>query len=176
MIKDLNENDLGIMEGTFFSELFGYDMHVWYEKDIPLQYIKKNIQYFNHMNPEFVLNICVALKAYYKFYKEEYPDLCEECEEIQGNVLEDYEKDPTSILKYIHIGTYKFNKCSTVDEDIPVLNLRGDCAWSGDRGVTIVAQNNQLLFVGVWSDINIWEDRTEAIINSMFNFAITKDI
>lgn len=41
MIRDIFENDLGFMEGTFFSELLGYDITVWYEKDIPLAYIEK---------------------------------------------------------------------------------------------------------------------------------------
>lgn len=174
MIKDLFENDLGIMEGTFFSELFGYEMHVWYDKEVPLEYIEKNIQYFNHLESEFVLDICTALKRYYEFYKEEYPDLCDECEEVQGDVLTGYEEDPKSILEYIHVTTYKFSKCNASDEYVPVLNLSGGCAWSGDSGVTIAAKNNQLLFVGEWSDINLWDDGAKMIFNSMFNFAKPK--
>ena len=176
MIKEIYENDLGIMEGTFYSELFGYDLHVRYAKNIPLEYIEKNIQYFNNLESEFVLHICDALKRYYEFYKAEYPDLCEECEETQGNVLKDFEEDPRSILRYVHIGTYKFDEYDIGNEDIPVLNLRGDCAWSGDKGVTIVAKNNQLLYVGTWKDLNVWDDREESRLEKMFNYAKPKEI
>ena len=176
MIKDIYENDLGTMEGTFYSELFGYDLQVRYAKNIPLEYIEKNIQHFNNLESEFVLNICDALKRYYQFYKAEYPDLCEECEEIQGNVLKDFEEDPRSILRYVRIGTYKFDEYDIGNEDIPVLNLRGDCAWSGDKGITIVAKNNQLLYVGTWKDLNVWDDREESRLEKMFNFAIPKEI
>ncbi len=176
MIKDIYENDLGTMEGTFYSELFGYDLQVRYAKNIPLEYIEKNIQHFNNLESEFVLNICDALKRYYQFYKAEYPDLCEECEEIQGNVLKDFEEDPKSILRYVRIGTYKFDEYDIGNEDIPVLNLRGDCAWSGDKGITIVAKNNQLLYVGTWKDLNVWDDREESRLEKMFNFAIPKEI
>ena len=176
MIKEIYENDLGIMEGTFYSELFGYDIQVRYAKNIPLEYIEKNIQYFNNLESEFVLHICDALKRYYEFYKAEYPDLCEECEETQGNVLKDFEEDPRSILRYVHIGTYKFDEYDIGNEDIPVLNLRGDCAWSGDKGVTIVAKNNQLLYVGTWKDLNVWDDREESRLEKMFNYAKPKEI
>ena len=57
MIRDIFENHLGFMEGTFFSELFGYDITVRYDKDIPLAYIEKNIEYFNNLDQEIVLNI-----------------------------------------------------------------------------------------------------------------------
>ena len=153
MIRDIFENHVGFMEGTFFSELFGYDITVWYEKDIPLAYIEKNIEYFNNLDQEIVLNICSALKRYY------------------GDVLKNYEEDPKSILECIHLGTYEFNKCKTEDEDIPVLNLGGDCDWSGDSGVRIAAKNNQLLFVGKWCDINLWSKGPRDIFDSMFNFA-----
>ena len=56
-------------------------------------------------------------------------------------------------------------------KDIPVLNLGGDCDWSGDSGVRIAAKNNQLLFVGKWCDINLWSKGPRDIFDSMFNFA-----
>ena len=171
MIRDIFENQVGFMEGTFFSELFGYDITVWYEKDIPLAYIEKNIEYFNNLDQEIVLNICSALKRYYEFYQDEYPDVCEECEYIHGDVLKNYEVDPKSILECIHLGTYEFNKCKTEDEDIPVLNLGGDCDWTGDSGVRIAAKNNQLLFVGSWCNLNLWSTVSRHIFDSMFNFA-----
>lgn len=171
MIRDIFENHLGFMEGTFFSELFGYDITVWYEKDIPLAYIEKNIEYFNNLDEEVVLDICSALKRYYEFYKDVLPDVCEECEYIHGDVLKNYEVDPKSILECIHLGTYEFNKCNPEDEDIPVLNLGGDCDWIGDSGVRIAAKNNELLFVGKWCDINLWSKGPRDIFDSMFNFA-----
>jgi hypothetical protein len=131
MLKEIYENDLGIMEGTFYSKLFGYDLQVRYAKNIPVEYIEKNIQYFNCLEP--------------------------------------------SILRYVRIGTYKFDEYDIANENIPVLNLRGDCAWSGDRGIAIVAKNNQLLYVGTWKDLNVWDNRVESRLERMFNYAVSKD-
>ncbi len=53
------------------------------------------------------------------------------------------------------------------------MNLGG--GWSGDSGATIAAKNNQLLFVGEWGDINLWDDGAEMIYDSIFNFAGQKN-
>ena len=168
MIKNIYENEVGYMVGTFYADVFGYEMEVWFEKDISIEYVKKNIEYLNNLDKEFLVKICTALRRYYEDYKKILPDLCEE---IPQDIIKDFEKDPTSILKYIDIGTYRFDKCSTADENIPVINLGGECAWSGDEGVTIAAKNNQLLYVGPWSDCNVWSNRVEGILEEMFNYA-----
>lgn len=41
MIKDLYENDLGFMVGTFYSNILEYDIEVMYDKDISLKYVEK---------------------------------------------------------------------------------------------------------------------------------------
>lgn len=172
MIKNIYDNEVGYMVGTFYADVFGYEMEVWFEKDIPQKYLEKNIEYLNILDHEFLISICAALKRFYEAYKNMYPDLCEF---VEGDVLEDYEKDPLSIFKYVKIGVYKFHKCSVNDEDIPVLNLCGDCAWSGDKGVTIAVKNNQLLYVGPWQDRNVWDNRVESSLERRFNYAIPKD-
>lgn len=175
MIKEIYENEFGKMEGTFYSELFGYDMRVTYAKEIPLEYVEKNIQSLNHLKPEMVLKICDALKRYYDFYKAEYPDLCEECEDILGDITQNFERNPESVFQYIKLGVYKFDQYDAVYEDVPVINLRGDCMWSGDSGITIVAKGDQLLYVGSWKECNVWDNRVESRLAKMFNYAIPKD-
>ena len=69
MIKDLRENDLGFMVGTFYSSIFKYDIEVLFDRDISLEYIEKNIEYFNSIKQEFLFDICAALKRYYESYK-----------------------------------------------------------------------------------------------------------
>lgn len=169
MIRDLHENDLGFMIGTFYSNIFGYDIEVMYDKDISSHYVEKNIQYFNNLNQEFLLDICVALKRYYENNKKLYPDLCDE---LPTDITDNFEEDPTSILKYVKIGVYRFHKYSTNDENIPVLNLGGNCEWAGDAGITIVAKDNRLIYVGRWQERNVWDNRAESRVEKMFNYAI----
>lgn len=169
MIKDLYENDLGFMVGTFYSNIFKYDIEVIYDKDISPNYVEKNIQYLNNLNQAFLLDICSALKRYYENNKALYPDLCDE---LPPDILDDFKEDPASILKYVKIGVYRFHKCSANDEDIPVLNLCGACEWAGDAGITIIAKNDRLLYVGRWQDRNVWDNRAESGLERMFNYAI----
>ena len=49
MINGLCENEYGYMEGTFYSGILGYDIKVMYYKDIPKEYVVKNINYFNNL-------------------------------------------------------------------------------------------------------------------------------
>lgn len=100
MIKDLRENDLGFMVGTFYSSIFKYDIEVLFDRDISLEYIEKNIEYFNSIKQEFLFDICAASKRYYESYKKLYPDLCEE---LSPDILRNYEVDPVSILKYVKL-------------------------------------------------------------------------
>ena len=164
MIKDIHENEVGYMVGTFYANVFGYEIDVWFKKDISIEYVEKNISYLNNLDKEFLVEICTALRRYYEDYKEIMSDLCED---IHPDIIKDFEKDPTSILKFIDIGTYTFDQCSIADENIPVINLGGDCAWSGDEGVTIAAKNSQLLYVGPWSEFDVWSSE----IDVMFNYA-----
>ncbi len=169
MIRDLHVNDLGFMVGTFYSNILGYDVEVMYDKDISLHYVEKNIEYFNNLNQEFLLDICVALKRYYENNKKLYPDLCDE---LPPDSIDNFEEDPTAILKYVKIGVYRFHKYNVNDEDVPVINLSGNCEWAGDTGITIVAKNNKLIYVGRWQDRSVWDNRVESRLEKMFNYAI----
>lgn len=170
MIKDIYENELGKMIGTFYSDIFGYDIEVWYDKSIPQEYVEKNIQYLNNMDYDFLNTICIAVKRYYQGYKQIMPDLCDE---IPENILTDFEAEPTSILTYLSIGTYSLDKWNAADENTLILHLSGECAWSGDEGITIAARNNQLLYVGPWKEtFGIWNDSIKPDrISEMFNYA-----
>jgi hypothetical protein len=168
MISDLYEK-AGYMVGTFYSSILGYNVEVWYDKDISQEYVERNIQYLNELDQNFLVSICDALRRYYENYQEILPDLCED---ISEDILKEFEKEPTTILSYISIGVYKFHKCNINDEHVPVLNLRGSCAWSGDEGVTIAAKNNCLLYVGPWTEFNVWTSTSK----KMFNYAMPKDI
>ena len=174
MIKHLYENEFSEMVGTFYSDVLGYDVEVWYDKSIPQECVEKNIQYFNHLDNDFLESICIAIKRYYQAYKQIFPDLCDE---IPDGILTDFEEEPTSILKYLSIGIYSLDKRNLTDTNIPILHLSGECAWSGDEGITIAAKNNQLLYVGPWKDtFNIWNNSIKPNrIAEMFNYAKNQD-
>lgn len=168
MIKDIYENERGYIIGTFYADIFGYEMEVWFKKDISIEYVEKNIKYLNSLDREFLISLCDALRRYYEDYKRILPDLCDD---INQDIIKDFEIDPTSILRYINLGTYIFDRCNLADENVPVINLGGDCEWSGDEGIKIAAKNNQLLYVGPWSDFNVWSSKVDA----RFNYAIFGD-
>ncbi len=98
MIKNLYENDLGYMIGTFYSTVLGYEIEVMYAKDISQSYVEKNVEYFNNLDSAFVEKICVALKRFFDGYYKMNPDLSED---FADDLIEEYDTDPKSILKYI---------------------------------------------------------------------------
>lgn len=167
IINDLYENDLGYMIGTFYSNILGYEIEVMYNKNISQNYVEKNIEYFNNLDPVFLEKICIALKRYFDAYYEMNPDLSKD---FADELIDEYEANPTSILKYIDIGVYAFDNYDVKNENVPVLNLTGDCAWNGDEQITILAKDNQLVYVGSFFYISIWYDKI--IKKNNYNYAI----
>ena len=153
MIKDLHENEFKEMVGTFYSTVLGYEIEVMYAKDISQNYVEKNIEYFNNLDSAFVEKLCAALKRFFDDYYEMNPDLSED---FADDLIEEYDTDPKSILKYIDIGVYRFDEYDVENENVPVLNLSGDCEWDGDRQITILAKDNNLVYVGPFLNYSVW--------------------
>ncbi len=171
MIKDLHENEFKEMVGTFYSTVLGYEIEVMYAKDISLNYVEKNVEYFNNLDPAFVEKLCAALKRFFDDYYEMYSDLSEY---FADDLIEEYDTDPKSILKYIDIGVYRFDEYDVENENVPVLNLSGDCEWDGDRQITILAKDNNLVYVGPFLNYSVWNQ--EGIEEIRFdNYAVPEN-
>ena len=153
MIKDLHENEFEEMVGTFYSTVLGYEIEVMYAKDISQSYVEKNVEYFNNLDSAFVEKICVALKRFFDGYYKMNPDLSDY---FADDLIEEYDTDPKSILKYIDIGIYYFDEYDVENENVPVLNLSGDCEWNGDQQITIMAKDNNLVYVGSYLHYSVW--------------------
>ena len=171
MIKDLHENEFKEMVGTFYSTVLGYEIEVMYAKDISQNYVEKNIEYFNNLDSAFVEKLCAALKRFFDDYYEMNPDLSED---FADDLIEEYDTDPKSILKYIDIGIYKFDEYDVENENVPVLNLSGDCEWDGDRQITILAKDNKLVYVGPFLEYSVWYQEGIEIIR-FDNYAVPEN-
>ena len=171
MIKDLHENEFKEMVGTFYSTVLGYEIEVMYAKDISQNYVEKNIEYFNNLDSAFVEKLCAALKRFFDDYYEMNPDLSED---FADDLIEEYDTDPKSILKYIDIGIYKFDEYDVENENVPVLNLSGDCEWNGDQQITIMAKDNNLVYVGSYLHYSVWYQ--EGVVKYHFdNYAVPEN-
>ena len=171
MIKNLYKNNLGYMIGTVYSTVLGYEIEIMYTNDISLNYVEKNVEYFNNLDPAFVEKLCAALKRFFDDYYEMYPDLSEY---FADDLIEEYDTDPKSILKYIDIGVYSFNEYDVENENVPVLNLSGDCEWNGDAQITILAKDNNLVYVGPFLNYSVWNQ--EGIEEIRFdNYAVPEN-
>ena len=153
MIKNLYKNNLGYMIGTVYSTVLGYEIEVMYAKDISQSYVEKNVEYFNNLDSAFVEKLCAALKRFFDGYYKMNPD---SSDDFADDLIEEYDTDPKSILKYIDIGIYKFDEYDVENENVPVLNLSGDCEWDGDRQITILAKDNNLVYVGPFLNYSVW--------------------
>lgn len=171
MIKDLHENEFKEMVGTFYSTVLGYEIEVMYAKDISQNYVEKNIEYFNNLDSAFVEKLCATLKRFFDDYYEMNPDLSED---FADDLIEEYDTDPKSILKYIDIGIYKFDEYDVENENVPVLNLSGDCEWNGDRQITILAKDNNLVYVGPFLEYSVWYQEGIEIIR-FDNYAVPEN-
>ena len=171
MIKNLYKNNLGYMIGTVYSTVLGYEIEVMYAKDISLNYVEKNIEYFNNLDSAFVEKLCAALKRFFDGYYKMNPDLSDY---FADDLIEEYDTDPKSILKYIDIGIYYFDEYDVENENVPVLNLSGDCEWDGDRQITILAKDNNLVYVGPFLNYSVWNQ--EGIEEIRFdNYAVPEN-
>lgn len=171
MIKNLYKNDLGYMIGTVYSTVLGYEIEVMYPKDISLNYVEKNVEYFNNLDQAFVEKLCAALKRFFDDYYEMNPDLSEY---FADDLIEEYDTDHNSILKYIGIGVYRFDEYDAENENVPVLNLSGDCEWNADEQITILAKDNNLVYVGPFQYYSVWNQ--EGVVKGfLYNYAVPEN-
>ena len=171
MIKDLHENEFKEMVGTFYSTVLGYEIEVMYAKDISQNYVEKNIEYFNNLDSAFVEKLCAALKRFFDGYYKMNPDLSDY---FADDLIEEYDTDPKSILKYIDIGIYSFDEYDIENENVPVLNLSGDCEWNGDQQITILAKDNNLVYVGPFLEYSVWNQ--EGVVKGcLYNYAVPEN-
>ena len=99
------------------------------------------------------------------------PDLSED---FADDLIEEYGTDPKSILKYIDIGIYSFDEYDIENENVPVLNLSGDCEWNGDQQITILAKDNNLVYVGPFLEYSVWNQ--EGVVKGcLYNYAVPEN-
>ena len=158
-IRNIVDKDSCFLCGKLFSELFGTDMEVWIEKDVPLEYAEKCAKHFTNLSDSFVDDFCERAIKYYEFMREEweeygiFDDIVSEMEQTMPEEIVGRD-----ILKYISSPNMFI---SAPEKDMAGYNIEFNCVWEPEHGLDWIIRGDKTLYVGQAEGIGAWADDEE---------------
>lgn len=146
LIKNLKENEFEQMEGEIYFKYLKKDISILFEKEVPMEYVIKNIEYLNNLDEKVIVSLCEYSKKFCQYMMEDYPDVDYPIGLNQVN-------DPLKIMGFM--GILKLKVDMYRDDSIRVLNLSGWCAWDEDNGIQWLIKEDKVVYVGSWDK---WRD------------------
>ena len=147
LIKNLVENEFEQMEGDIYFNFLKKDISILYEKEVPMEYIIKSIEYLNSLDQNVMRSLCEYAKKFSRKMINNYPD-------VNYPIGLKNISEALEILNYMEILRLKVDMYK--DDSIRVLNLSGSCAWDEDNGIQWLIKEDKVIYVGPWDDLDIW--------------------
>lgn len=162
-IRNLRENESGKMEGEVYFSAAKQDIIVIFDKKVPIDYVKMQIEYLQSLDDKVIQKMCYYANLYRKDIMEECPDK----DYPQG--LERIE-DPLELFEYMGITSLKVDLYKNEGvEKVRVLNLTGWCDWEEENGIEWLIKEDEVVYVGANDWVNIWYSPYE---DNLFNYAM----
>lgn len=156
------EDEFGNMCGFAPFPYFQRNIEVTCEDGVTPEYAAKSLQWLAQVDEALIREIC----QYACYYLQDTLErtsvgelLDEEIQHIQ---------DPMEILRYMDLGMLHINE--PLDPGIPVLNLSGGCDWREDEGLQCLIREGRTVYLGSWSDLDIWRSPCLGEENYLFNY------
>ena len=156
------EDEFGNMCGFAPFPYFQRNIEVTCEDGVTPEYAAKSLQWLAQVDEALIREIC----QYACYYLQDTLErtsvgelLDEEIQHIQ---------DPMEILRYMDLGMLHISE--PLDPGIPVLNLSGGCDWREDEGLQCLIREGRTVYLGSWSDLDIWRSPCLGEENYLFNY------
>lgn len=164
LITDIEESefDENEQEGLMDFPLFDTGIYVIIREDVSIEYAQKCAKYLVEMNDviidklcEFSIRYCESMREYFDEMEVSIP------EHIHGR----------EILKYISPSELIIE---TPKNDEIAFHIELNCDWEQEHGLEWSIRNNQVLYVGSYTDENPWLDK-DHFKNASWNYADIDD-
>ncbi len=156
------EDEFGNMCGFAPFPYFQRNIEVTCEDGVTPEYAAKSLQWLAQVDEALIREIC----QYACYYLQDTLErtsvgelLDEEIQHIQ---------DPMEILRYMDLGMLHISE--PLDPGIPVLNLSGGCDWREDEGLQCLIREGRTVYLGSWSNLDIWRSPCLGEENYLFNY------
>ena len=156
------EDEFGNMCGFAPFPYFQRNIEVTCEDGVTPEYAAKSLQWLAQVDEALIREIC----QYACYYLQDTLErtsvgelLDEEIQHIQ---------DPMEILRYMDLGMLHISE--PLDPGVPVLNLSGGCDWREDEGLQCLIREGRTVYLGSWSDLDIWRSPCLGEENYLFNY------
>ncbi len=156
------EDEFGNMCGFAPFPYFQRNIEVTCEDGVTPEYAAKSLQWLAQVDEALIREIC----QYACYYLQDTLErtsvgelLDEEIQHIQ---------DPMEILRYMDLGMLHISE--PLDPGIPVLNLSGGCDWREDECLQCLIREGRTVYLGSWSDLDIWRSPCLGEENYLFNY------
>ncbi len=156
------EDEFGNMCGFAPFPYFQRNIEVTCEDGVTPEYAAKSLQWLAQVDEALIREIC----QYACYYLQDTL----ECTSV-GELLDEeiqHIQDPMEILRYMDLGMLHISE--PLDPGIPVLNLSGGCDWREDEGLQCLIREGRTVYLGSWSDLDIWRSPCLGEENYLFNY------
>lgn len=156
------EDEFGNMCGFAPFPYFQRNIEVTCEDGVTPEYAAKSLQWLAQVDEALIREIC----QYACYYLQDTL----ECTSV-GELLDEeiqHIQDPMEILRYMDLGMLHISE--PLDPGIPVLNLSGGCDWREDEGLQCLIREGRTVYLGSWSNLDIWRSPCLGEENYLFNY------
>ena len=156
------EDEFGNMCGFAPFPYFQRNIEVTCEDGVTPEYAAKSLQWLAQVDEALIREIC----QYACYYLQDTL----ECTSV-GELLDEeiqHIQDPMEILRYMDLGMLHISE--PLDPGIPVLNLSGGCDWREDECLQCLIREGRTVYLGSWSDLDIWRSPCLGEENYLFNY------
>lgn len=164
VIKNLKENEFGEMEGEVYFNAIKQDITIYFEKEVPMDYVEKQVAYLQSLDEKVIRQLCYYSDLFRKEEMEEYPD-------------KDYSEGMDQIDDLLDLFDYMCITALTIEmykdesvKEMRVLNLSGGCDWDEENGIQWLIKEDEVVYVGAYDGLSIWYSPYEQ--NDLFNYAL----
>lgn len=142
-------------EGNIYFPLYDKKINILIDSETPEDYISKCLNHFENLSEELIEKFC----EYCILFKNDYEEYLE-----PGEIIIKENKD---ILKYIKprclcIKTPKNEKIA--------YQIEFSCQWEKEHGLEIIISENEILYVGIFCDMNPFNEK-EKFKKISYNYA-----
>lgn len=146
-IKDFHKGKYANI-GIIYFPLFDKEIDINIDFDVSLEYAEKCVDHLEKLKDITIDNFCEGAINYCESRREFFEEFgIEISPDIKGR----------DILKYIIPQVMIIEKPK--HDDVPAFHMSCSCEWEEEHGLEWTVLNDEVLYVGEFSDERPWEDR-----------------
>ena len=146
MIKNIRKGEFGI-EGTLYVPVFNKEITVFFDEDVPLEYVEQCTEYLINISDEILDKLCCSSIGYCESMRKFF-------DELKINIPQNMKSK--EILNYISPNSISVE--NPENSNIIAFEMELNCDWEPEHGMEWIIRDNKVLYVGLFNGESEWDN------------------